>query len=57
LAGWLLRSQVFETEKQLQRDVRKLETVINTTRRLPALHRKTLQDFLAKTKIRPLTAN
>jgi IS30 family transposase len=48
LARFLFRLQTFETEKQLHKEVQRLETTINTSHRLPALEGKTPQEF-AKT--------
>lgn len=52
LARFLLRLQIFETEKQLRKAVQRLETTINTTHRLPALKGKTPQEFAAHAKVR-----
>jgi hypothetical protein len=52
LNRFLLRLQTFETEKQLQKAVQRLETTINTTHRLPALQGKTPQEFVAHARLR-----
>jgi len=52
LNRFLLRLQTFETEKQLHKAVQRLETVINTSHRLPALQGKTPQEFAAHANIR-----
>ena len=51
LDRFLLRLQTFETEKQFQQAVQRLETAINTTHRLPALQGKTPQEFAAHAKL------
>lgn len=50
----LLRAKHFATDRQLEREVRKLEISINTTHRLPALDGKTPQEFAAHARIRPM---
>jgi hypothetical protein len=52
LDRFLLRLQTFETEKQFQQAVQRLETVINTMHRLPALEGKTPQEFAAHAGLR-----
>jgi putative transposase len=52
LGRFLLRTQTFETEKQLHKAVQRLETTINTTHRLPALQGKTPQEFAAHARLR-----
>jgi putative transposase len=52
LDRFLLRLQTFETEKQFQQAVQRLETAINTTHRLPALEGKTPQEFAAHARLR-----
>lgn len=52
LDRFLLRTQTFETEKQLHQAVQRMETTINTTHRLPALKGKTPQEFAATAKLR-----
>jgi transposase len=52
LGRFLLRTHTFQTEKQLHQAVRRMETTINTTHRLPALQGKTPQEFTAKAKLR-----
>ena len=52
LGRFLFRTHTFETEKQLHQAVRRMETTINTTHRLPALQGKTPQEFTAKAKLR-----
>ena len=52
LDRFLLRLQTFETEKQFQQAVQRLETVINTSHRLPALEGKTPQEFAAHARLR-----
>jgi transposase InsO family protein len=52
LARFLFRTQTFETEKQLHQAVQRMETTINTTHRLPALHGKTPQEFTAHARLR-----
>lgn len=51
LNRFLLRLQTFETEKQLHKEVQRLETKINTTHRLPAHQGKTPQEFAAHAKV------
>lgn len=50
----LLHAQHFETDKQLQKAVCRLETAINTTHRLPALDGKTPQEFAGQATVRPM---
>jgi transposase InsO family protein len=50
----LLHAQQFETDRQLQRATRRLETSINTTHRLPALDGKTPREFASQAPIRPV---
>ena len=57
LSRFLFRTQTFETEKQLQQAVQRLETTINTTHRLPALQGKTPQEFAANARLRYLPSN
>ena len=57
LDRFLLRTQTFETEKQLHQAVQRMETTINTTHRLPALQGKTPQKFAAHAKLRHPPAN
>ena len=57
LDRFLLRLQTFETDKQFQQAVQRLETAINTTHRLPALQGKTPQEFAAHAKLRYPPAN
>jgi len=52
LDRFLFRLQTFKTEKQLHKAVQHMETVINTTHRLPALQGKTPQEFAANAKLR-----
>jgi putative transposase len=52
LDRFLFRLSTFETEKQLHQAVRSLETTINTTHRLPALHGRTPQEFVANASLR-----
>ena len=52
LDRFLFRLQTFESEKQLHKAVQRLETVINTTHRLPALEGKTPQEFAAPARLR-----
>lgn len=49
-----LKAQIFETDKHLFNETKKLETSINTTHRLPALDGKTPQEFSAKAIIRSM---
>ena len=44
----LLKAKVFNNEEQLFKEVRKLETCINATHRLPALNGKTPNEFATK---------
>jgi transposase len=57
LGRFLFRTQTFETEQQLHKAVQRLETTINTTYRLPALHGKTPQEFAAHVRLRQPPAN
>jgi len=57
LGRFLFRLQTFETEKQLYKAAQRLETVINTTHRLPALQGKTPQEFAAHAPLRYPPAN
>ena len=50
----LLRAKHFDTDRQLEREVHKLEISINTTHRLPALEGKTPQEFAAKARVRSM---
>jgi IS30 family transposase len=52
LDRFLLRTQTFETEKQLHKAVQRMETTINTKHRLPALQGKTPQEFAAHARLR-----
>jgi IS30 family transposase len=52
LDRFLFRTHTFETEKQLQKAVQRMETTINTQHRLPALQGKTPQEFAAHAKLR-----
>ena len=52
-----LKAQTFETEKQLRRETKKLETSINTLHRLPALDGKTPQEFSARAHIRSMPSS
>jgi len=49
-----LKAQTFETEQQLFKETKKLETVINSTHRLSALDGKTPQEFSAKASRRAM---
>src|SRR5512141_2594575 len=57
LDRFLFRLQTFETEKQLHNATQRLETVINTTHRLPALEGKTPQEFADSATLRYPPAN
>ena len=52
----LLKAKVFENEKQLFKEAQKLETCINASHRLPALHGKTPNEFSAKAALRFLSS-
>jgi len=52
LDRFLFRTHTFETEKQLHRAVQRMETILNTGHRLPALQGKTPQEFTATAKLR-----
>lgn len=52
LARFLFRTHSFETEKQLHRAVQRMETILNTRHRLPALEGKTPQEFAASARLR-----
>ena len=52
LDRFLFRTHTFETEKQLHRAVQRMETILNTRHRLPALQGKTPQEFTATAKLR-----
>ena len=52
----LLKAKVFKNEKQLFKEVQKLETCINATHQSQALHGKTPNRFSAKAKLRLLSA-
>jgi putative transposase len=51
LARFLFRTHTFETEKQLHQAVQRMETILNTMHRLPALQGKTPQEFTAQAKL------
>jgi IS30 family transposase len=51
-----LKAKVFKNEKQLFKEVQKLETCINTTHQLPALNGKTPNKFSAKAVRRLLSS-
>ena len=51
----LLKAHVFKNEKQLFKEVQKLETCINTTHHLPALNGKTPNEFSARVEPRFLS--
>jgi len=51
-----LEAKVFKNEKQLFKEVQKLETCINTTHQLPALNGKTPNKFSAKAALRFLSS-
>jgi putative transposase len=52
LARFLFRMRTFETEKQLHQAVQRMQTIINTAHRLPALEGKTPQEFAANARLR-----
>jgi putative transposase len=52
LDRFLFRTHTFETEKQLHQAVQRMETILNTMHRLPALEGKTPQEFAAHTRLR-----
>ena len=52
LARFLFRTRTFETEKQLYQAVQRMETILNTMHRLPALEGKTSQEFTTHAKLR-----
>jgi IS30 family transposase len=51
-----LKAKVFKSEKQLFKEAQKLETCINETHQLPALHGKTPNEFSAKAALHFLPA-
>lgn len=53
----LLRAKHFATDRQLEREVHKLEISINTTHRLPALDGKTPQEFAAQARVRRMPSS
>jgi len=53
----LLRAQHFKTQQQLEKEVQRLESSINTTHRLPALDGKTPQEFASNAKVRKMPVN
>ena len=52
----LLKAKVFKNEKQLFKEVQKLETCINATHQLPALNGKTPNQFSMKAALRFLSS-
>lgn len=52
----LLKAKIFKNEKQLFKEVQKLETCINATHQLPALNGKTPNQFSAKASRRFLSS-
>jgi len=52
LARFLFRTRTFDTEKQLYQAVQRMETILNTRHRLPALEGKTSQEFTTHAKLR-----
>jgi putative transposase len=52
LDRFLFRTHLFETEKQLHQAVQRMETILNTMHRLPALQGKTPQEFAANARLR-----
>ena len=52
LDRFLFRTHTFETEKQLHQAVQRMETILNTMHRLPALQGKTPQEFAANARLR-----
>jgi IS30 family transposase len=52
LARFLFRTRTFDTEKQLYQAVQRMETILNTMHRLPALEGKTSQEFTTHAKLR-----
>src|SRR3989304_847290 len=52
----LLKAKVFKNEKQLFKEVQKLETCINATHQLPALNGKTPNQFSKKAALRFLSS-
>ena len=52
LNRFLFRLHTFETEKQLHQAVQRMQAIINTTHRLPALQGKTPQEFAANARLR-----
>src|SRR5215216_6726648 len=52
LARFLFRTHTFQTERQLHQAVQRMETILNTMHRLPALQGKTPQEFTTHAKLR-----
>ena len=52
LDRFLFRTHTFETEKQLHQAVQRMQTILNTMHRLPALQGKTPQEFAANARLR-----
>jgi putative transposase len=52
LARFLFRTRIFDTQKQLYQAVQRMETILNTMHRLPALEGKTSQEFTTHAKLR-----
>jgi IS30 family transposase len=52
LARFLFGTRTFATEKQLYQAVQRMETILNTRHRLPALEGKTSQEFTTRAKLR-----
>src|SRR5215207_1779292 len=52
LTRFLFRTRTFDTEKQLYQVVQRMETILNTMHRLPALEGKTSQEFTTHAKLR-----